>query len=1630
MMKRRVVITVDVEAQPARAPRNHIDQLIYGRLGDGEEFGIGRMFDIAEKHGVGITCFLDYAEEHLYGDALLDVGRYIAARGHDLQVHLHPEFMSSDSFVRSGVKRINDMFEVGTPQARLLIEYAVDAHHRVTSNKPVAFRGGGYRYNGALLAELARYGFKFNSSYNPSRENQPFNIGPLKQFKWTDGIIELPISCVPNHRGTKRIYDYNFNNDLLLKGTVEESIEAHARFLEEFFKFHGDDAIAVMVMHSWSLLNFNQISGFYDSPNPEAAEKFDALLSMMTDRYELLTAEDLSKSDLARCDRVVRYRRNKFVLRDSSNDDDTSVVCDVCGASEEHLIDYNGPRRKCGVCGSVERQRALGAFLRSDLWPVDLNGKRILLVSPSDSEKRLITGIANAQVSTLDIRKELKPDIVADICAMPHVPSRSFDVIFASHVLVHVHDLKSALSELARILVDDGIFISHEPSDKDSMTQELSDIEQITQHYGKELHEKYKIGRFRKFGDLDLDRIFELQFERTSYDVIDRLTNTHVTWNIWDKINLRSQLAAVHIDISLTDVKEYAGIDYPAQHLFDDEWVFFKNHIVSAGIEVEVYGRIVTSKPRSLAVFDVAGNVVARLNINGCLQGLLLERFDASCSTEDGAPAPLGKILIPYSLTTGAYLIDGKWLFFVQGSLTKADVAIVLPMSTMHFFNKALGGSAYDESRKQLRYLRCSMNRPLARSVLSSAVCISFELLRWLAITLKTEKVCYLADFEVPTLVRQSCPRLVIIPGRSEDWNHESRLAIRMLIDSGCNVLCMSGETMYWDILVDRSMGIVQRDRQRWRFVDKENCNPLRNIIGCNPYDGGFLIDMAGENDPGYGRFKVVEAEERLFQGTGLAPDSIINLPSVAYDGLPISSYSEQGNPSIDLSGFTGWEAVRVFAYCCGVNTPERKIGAFALFDAGFGKGQVVHMGSMAWSMRHAFEPKQNAAQIILRNVVNHLLRANGTATIHLEARKSAAQIDLKVDACPICGDALQDVNSGQNCKGCESRARLRSMAPLMREYLVPRMRDNRAVELPLLAFAMTGAERKFLSTVFKSIKSVSLYGSYSSDHESGVDMRDLSRYPPNGFSGVFGCLLFDYFPEHEQALRECYRVIAPGGVFFTHIAPYRLVDGDMSPQQKGAIKSRAGYFEYLPDKTELPDVKVGRDWFLSAMERVGFKTALVRVRDAVPGLVSEWFIGIKPGAEATPKEKGFPVSNSSVSAPSNIETRISEVFRSIVPWGPSAQAVLRFELIEAQRGSLVFLEDCYLPALDGGGSIREVVATNGSRNQILVSRDLGKNWQPLYENVKWDDKIRWAFSLADGSRLIRTFSGRMYHLGAGGELVSEYSTGAWHWHGSQGIGQSNRGTVMYAEYAPLRDADGVQDLSVWRYRPWAPQDGWHRVLTLPAAVRPPQGELRHFHVCRPHPSAPSLWILASGDIGAHCRMWLSQDDGDHWQEVMLDQAELVGMPEGKYPRLLRFTQCAALDNGDLIWGTDDISDVNRAALISLSLSTNRPVFRFLGWLGRNCIRNIASLGGDRYLLLSESIHDPVSADCILYNATAERVTPFLLPNLGQIQNTVTDSLGSLQMPNGVGFFPAQGAVLMHPDKRGIFRVSIEDLSQ
>jgi hypothetical protein len=221
----------------------------------------------------------------------------------------------------------------------------------------------------------------------------------------------------------------------------------------------------------------------------------------------------------------------------------------------------------------------------------------------------------------------------------------------------------------------------------------------------------------------------------------------------------------------------------------------------------------------------------------------------------------------------------------------------------------------------------------------------------------------------------------------------------------------------------------------------------------------------------------------------------------------------------------------------------------------------------------------------------------------------------LSVASCPWCGEALTAAHQ-PGCLESSSRPRTRSLGPVIQGILRPLLAKSDLREQPLLGFAMTRAEEALLSELFQSISSVSLFGKYAANHEEGVDVRDLGRYPVGAFAGVFGCLLFDYVPQLGQAFMEAFRVLAPGGVLFTHIAPYRLLDGVQPPVVKSTIVPRAGYFEYVPAEGGLPSIEVGREWIVSAMTRVGFESHWLVVEDTLSGERLDWFIGLKPGLD------------------------------------------------------------------------------------------------------------------------------------------------------------------------------------------------------------------------------------------------------------------------------------------------------------------------------------------------------------------------------------------------------------------------------
>jgi hypothetical protein len=210
---------------------------------------------------------------------------------------------------------------------------------------------------------------------------------------------------------------------------------------------------------------------------------------------------------------------------------------------------------------------------------------------------------------------------------------------------------------------------------------------------------------------------------------------------------------------------------------------------------------------------------------------------------------------------------------------------------------------------------------------------------------------------------------------------------------------------------------------------------------------------------------------------------------------------------------------------------------------------------------------------------------------------------------CPLCGSAI--ARGEQNCPGCDSRVRVRSLAPLLREVILPGLKGTPAASLPLLTFAAASSEQKLLAPNFAGFVSVSLFGKYGKNHKAGVDARALTGFADGAFAGHYSCLLFDYFLEHEQAIAEAYRVVAPGGVFFTHIQHTRVSEGARPPAQLSVIKPGPGYYTYIPDGEQMLNVRVGADWFLETMKAAGFRAERYLVDDPC-GIACDWFVGWK----------------------------------------------------------------------------------------------------------------------------------------------------------------------------------------------------------------------------------------------------------------------------------------------------------------------------------------------------------------------------------------------------------------------------------
>ena len=163
--------------------------------------GIGYQMQVLERHGLKASLFVDPMPALLWGtDAVRRIVEPIVACGHDVQLHLHTEWLALAEKSPISTRRTGrNLSDFTCDEQHTLIGWAAEQLVAAGAPYPVAFRAGNYGANDDTLRALARHDIKFDSSFAPALTGGDCRIGlglddlaPVLRL----GICEVPIAAI------------------------------------------------------------------------------------------------------------------------------------------------------------------------------------------------------------------------------------------------------------------------------------------------------------------------------------------------------------------------------------------------------------------------------------------------------------------------------------------------------------------------------------------------------------------------------------------------------------------------------------------------------------------------------------------------------------------------------------------------------------------------------------------------------------------------------------------------------------------------------------------------------------------------------------------------------------------------------------------------------------------------------------------------------------------------------------------------------------------------------------------------------------------------------------------------------------------------------------------------------------------------------------------------------------------------------------------------------------------------------------------------------------------------------------------------------------------------------------------
>jgi hypothetical protein len=209
-----VYLTIDTEltsglyrAHGAGKIREIFDKSIWGKTAEGN-VGIGYQMEVLDRHGLKAVFFVDPMPALLFGVQLIrDIVQPIIERGHDVQLHMHSEWLQYVQASPLNGRLGNHIKSFSLEDQATLIRYARDVLMEAGAPAPIAFRAGNYGANDDTLRALALNQIQYDSSFCPGIAKSACDIGlshsveaPLEHC----GTIEVPIGAINGPRGGKR----------------------------------------------------------------------------------------------------------------------------------------------------------------------------------------------------------------------------------------------------------------------------------------------------------------------------------------------------------------------------------------------------------------------------------------------------------------------------------------------------------------------------------------------------------------------------------------------------------------------------------------------------------------------------------------------------------------------------------------------------------------------------------------------------------------------------------------------------------------------------------------------------------------------------------------------------------------------------------------------------------------------------------------------------------------------------------------------------------------------------------------------------------------------------------------------------------------------------------------------------------------------------------------------------------------------------------------------------------------------------------------------------------------------------------------------------------------------------------